>query len=648
MTAYDTAVLANSPTAYYKFEESSGQAQDSSGNGRHATTTTVAAYSVATGNAQRNNCFTFTGSTARVVVPQSVISGMTANFSIEFWGKGTTYGGQTFDQTNTGGNEWVESIWGNGDGKLWIYAPGKQYPGWHKSASTSINDGNWHHIVYTFATSGTMTCKLYIDGSLDSTFALGTGTLSLHASNSLNLGANTGNDYAHGGQLDSFAFYSTTLTATDVTNHYNANSQVDVTVAAPSAAVTFTPQAPSLSLERYVTVAAPSPANVTFTKQDATVSTFNSLTVVATVADITFAALAPFVDDGVTYINTTTANIAFGKYDPSISVLTQFTEVSFDGSIQSWVDMAQSGSNATLGTYINQNAFWVQNIDASGTTQSMSATIVTKQAEYLNQQLTVDWQIRRNGNESNNFFQATITDLTTLQSTNFGQYYGNGITETLHFQNTVNLLPARRYRIRLNYNGSTKVYPLGEWVQVDTLTYTYEQGTATITVSPNAPNIAYSASSPTVVIQYTVLAIPDNVPTVLVAGKDATIQTPGTVSIGTNAAIITVLAPTPTLSVIRNVQNDITNTVDLGYIAPNPTVIMRADSLAFKYIDPDYIGFTSNDADLLQSIDLGSMFYGQEKIFAFKIGNTSTVACNLLVSCHWINLPGRIQSLSNP
>ena len=92
---------------------------------------------------------------------------------------------------------------------------------WWLSSTVTINDTNWHHIVFTHpggATSGL--AKLYIDG-VDRTLTLGGANLVANASN-LSVGAGYGDFLHFAGTIDEVALYGRALTQAEVADHFQA------------------------------------------------------------------------------------------------------------------------------------------------------------------------------------------------------------------------------------------------------------------------------------------------------------------------------------------------------------------------------------------------------------------------------------------
>jgi Concanavalin A-like lectin/glucanases superfamily len=158
--------------------------------------------------------------------PLPARSPTTSDFSIEFWFNST-------QGTGTG------AAWSQGAGLVDAYISGtsndfgvslrqdgKVVAGVATTPDVSIvsssggyNNGNWHHVVFT-RTKTTGALQLYVDGALTGS-ATG-NTASLTSPTNINFGRiQTGNNY-FSGTLDEIAVYTTALSGTTVTSHYNA------------------------------------------------------------------------------------------------------------------------------------------------------------------------------------------------------------------------------------------------------------------------------------------------------------------------------------------------------------------------------------------------------------------------------------------
>ena len=85
--------------------------------------------------------------------------------------------------------------------------------------SGTYNSGAWHHVVFTRVQS-TGAIALYVDGAVAGT---ATGSVNLLTSQpTLNFGRSAAGVQYYAGSLDEIATYTTALSPTIVTAHYNA------------------------------------------------------------------------------------------------------------------------------------------------------------------------------------------------------------------------------------------------------------------------------------------------------------------------------------------------------------------------------------------------------------------------------------------
>lgn len=103
-----------------------------------------------------------------------------------------------------------------------------------QTSSTNIADGNWHHIVYTarkYGPSGSTYSyeyKLYIDGAQEAANVANVNTLppaghrGIDPAAILHVGNNSSGTYPYENTIDDIAFFSTNLSAAQVTDLYNA------------------------------------------------------------------------------------------------------------------------------------------------------------------------------------------------------------------------------------------------------------------------------------------------------------------------------------------------------------------------------------------------------------------------------------------
>jgi len=236
-TAYTSVVLADSPLGFWPLDETPSDPVDAAST-HDAVWAGYAAPIYGPAGCQNaadlaaGTYATLSADTSALYVPSS------GSWSIEAWirytytgttirtpvawvrGTGTSPDADTtFISVNNGtGNAGIVEInVANAAGSARIYA-----------RSTSIlNDGNWHHIVGTASSGGSM--HIYVDGVLEATNAAGRyASTAAPQTRRVYLGSNS--PHGGGGQLykedlSCVAIYNSALTSTQVLDHFNAMPQ---------------------------------------------------------------------------------------------------------------------------------------------------------------------------------------------------------------------------------------------------------------------------------------------------------------------------------------------------------------------------------------------------------------------------------------
>lgn len=218
---YTQQVLADSPSAYYAFQEMSGTvANDWSTHARHGSfrgdVVPNEGYDpyffapVAVG--RHIQCINIVDGNAYVLLPQDILSSSTG-FTFECWLRTFGWGWctQLFSLIDANGNNYAGLIRNGYDNTLHFTmgGPGVDFP--------LISQDEWHHIVCTATGSGTGT--VYIDGIQVASGNVGTFTTTPRPHSYLGKGEYGGVPRASWAQV---AFYPTALSAARVTAHYNA------------------------------------------------------------------------------------------------------------------------------------------------------------------------------------------------------------------------------------------------------------------------------------------------------------------------------------------------------------------------------------------------------------------------------------------
>ncbi|MFT4216806.1 MAG: PKD domain-containing protein [Micropruina sp.] len=233
---YAAAVVANTPDLYWRLDESSGSALDSSGSGNVGSVTETLTRGVE-GAISGNAAATFNGSSNIVVAQRPWVAPQ--RFTAEVWFKTTTAKGGKLIGFGTATSGLSSSY----DRHVWMLNTGKlafgTYPGSQQiiTSANSYNDGQWHHVA---ASQGADGMKLYIDAQLVGTNATTTGQVYTgywRIGGDKNWSGASSSYFA--GTLDEAAVYPSALTENDIRAHYAASGRTAPN-RAPSAAFSYT------------------------------------------------------------------------------------------------------------------------------------------------------------------------------------------------------------------------------------------------------------------------------------------------------------------------------------------------------------------------------------------------------------------------
>jgi len=208
MVGYPLTVLADAPTAYWRFGEASGlSAADATGNG-HTMTLPAShlTYGVAGAVNDGTTGFALDGSQAQATFTAFAIG---TTCTIEFWIR---------PDSTTSPSPYALLI-GNGGGGVGLYYDKSTqkmllYTGANERNGTVLTDGALYHVVISInAGNGTW----YINGVADGTFSSWPGNNFGSAFN-----GNAGGATIKASLIDEIALYPTALSAAQVLAHYNA------------------------------------------------------------------------------------------------------------------------------------------------------------------------------------------------------------------------------------------------------------------------------------------------------------------------------------------------------------------------------------------------------------------------------------------
>lgn len=238
-TTCQAQARAQSAYFFYKLDEASGTtAADSSGGTARPGTYSSAGVTYRSVDGpcaqdSQNDVITLNGTSGYVVSPQVTGLSSTSIFTEELWFKtDTTAGGKLIGFGNSGSaaasGQYDRHVYMRNDGKLVFgtYNNGVQVV----TTTASYNDDRWHHVVATFAPSGTYKgMRLYLDGGtpiVNDTYVTAEGGSAYYIRigfDNLDGWSNVPSSRYFKGSLADVAFYNgTALTPAQVTAHYNA------------------------------------------------------------------------------------------------------------------------------------------------------------------------------------------------------------------------------------------------------------------------------------------------------------------------------------------------------------------------------------------------------------------------------------------
>jgi signal peptidase I len=224
---YKTAVLADSPSFYWRLDEAGGTTVNDTGSGNRDGTLLAQTWTQGQSGALVSEPRNTSLALSVGVVNGNTNGAAPGTFSVEAWVKTTsTTGGRILGFGNGTGQSPSSTV----DRQLYLAPNGKVMFGVGGStkvgisSTAAINNGTWRHVVGTY-TSGTNNMRLYVNGVLQ-----GSATATPVAMSGIwRAGAEqlTGwpsnpTDFYYEGSLDELAVYPTALTAAKVLAHYNA------------------------------------------------------------------------------------------------------------------------------------------------------------------------------------------------------------------------------------------------------------------------------------------------------------------------------------------------------------------------------------------------------------------------------------------
>jgi hypothetical protein len=211
---YGSAVMASSPSLYYRLDDEGRSAADSSGacrtGGYSASTSRSEATALPSGASASAN-----GNGTALLVPSEGLATGNGAWTVEMWTKTTSHVNQTLFQY--GQEEYHKAVeigtyaWdGNG---IWVFNGSDRPAAW---LPYPIDDGHWHMVAVSYDGVGTAT--VYVDGQ-----AIGALAITFDA-----ILPGTGAEIGAGGlwgNLDEVAYFPQHLSAAQIDGHFWASTQ---------------------------------------------------------------------------------------------------------------------------------------------------------------------------------------------------------------------------------------------------------------------------------------------------------------------------------------------------------------------------------------------------------------------------------------
>ena len=216
LTSYDQSLYSLDFDAnlqgYYTFDNTGDLGNDDSPGGSHDGTVNGA---VTNNDATRGNVLSLDGNDDYVdITGAGALFGSPSDITLSAWvnySSVDTFGGEVISLGNNvmlRVDDAVEGVTGVFyDGSTWQYV----------GSSTSLADGNWHHIAFTFDDAGNAQA-LYIDGVLAASDT-STASISYTSGSNTRIGANASdsdNDFDFNGLIDDVRIYDRALSASEI------------------------------------------------------------------------------------------------------------------------------------------------------------------------------------------------------------------------------------------------------------------------------------------------------------------------------------------------------------------------------------------------------------------------------------------------
>lgn len=203
------STILNNINAYYKLDESSGNASDSIGGNTLTNNGTVTYGTGKINNGAINNAT----NTKYLAAASSISYSSGTNRTWNFWYNATAFTGYLLDNLNSAGGGLRMIAYGGGDSQIHMFANGNEV------LSGTLSTSTWYMVTIT--KTGT-TYELFINGTSKGTTAVG----ALSYTGDYFVGLNSGPTGGGGGNgtIDEIGVWSRVLTSGEISSLYNSGS----------------------------------------------------------------------------------------------------------------------------------------------------------------------------------------------------------------------------------------------------------------------------------------------------------------------------------------------------------------------------------------------------------------------------------------
>lgn len=229
VATYESAVLVDSPVAFWPMQEASGDLVDIVAS-RDAilTGTGSVTYSQSGPGGLSSIEFPGTGGTHFAAADNDVWSPTSLTVEVWLYLSGDWGAGQRFWGSKHAGSgaysEWLAIIYGSPSFQSYNQITTTSATDYRLvDAPVSLTQESWHHMALVYEDPST-TLSTYLDGSFVASDNVGSGTRRGNSSGSFCIGYLPGAPTTESwkGRMSHFAFYSYALTPTQISNHYSA------------------------------------------------------------------------------------------------------------------------------------------------------------------------------------------------------------------------------------------------------------------------------------------------------------------------------------------------------------------------------------------------------------------------------------------